>query len=219
MFDQFGPSGVGFDRRHGRTLLRGNRRDQSGFTAGAGAKVKPASAVGTGHWREGQCPRHQLAALVLNQCHTVPDRSQPTGITAAEVDRIGRIATDLTADGRSKLRSADRTGPGSEMNHRSRIVGGQRRVEFAGIGAEGVGESLRDPARMGMGEGGMPDGIGVGGRRQFSQPRLLVALGDGAQHTVDETCSDRIEFESGLLDCGRHRGVRGNVGAQQLIGA
>jgi hypothetical protein len=43
------------------------------------------------------------------------------------------------------------------MNRRSRIVGSQSRVELAGIDAESVGECLRDPAWMGVDEGGMTD--------------------------------------------------------------
>ena len=70
-----------------------------------------------------------------------------------------------------------------------------------------------------MGERGVADRIGGGVRRQFGQPGRLVAAGDLAQHGVDETRSHRVEFDPGLLHGGGHRGVIGDVGAQQLVGA
>ena len=105
------------------------------------------------------------------------------------------------------------------MNQRPLVVGGQQRVEFTGVGAECVGERLGDPARMGVHEGEVTDGVGVGGRGELVDPGLLVARGDGAQYAVDETRSRRVEFDPGLLDGGVHRGVRVDTRAQQLVGA
>ena len=105
------------------------------------------------------------------------------------------------------------------MHQRAVVVGGQQRIQLAGVGAERVGERLGDPARMGVHERDVPDGIGLGGRGELVDPGLLVAPSDGAQHAVDETGSRRIEFDAGLLDGGGHRGVRVDPGAQQLVGA
>ena len=104
------------------------------------------------------------------------------------------------------------------MNQRPVVVGGQQRIQLARLGAERVGERLGDPARMGVHERDVTDGVGVGGRGELVDPGLLVARGDGAQHAVDETRSRRIEFDSGLLDGGGHRGVRVDTRAEQLVG-
>ncbi len=105
------------------------------------------------------------------------------------------------------------------MHLRPFVVAGQRRVEFTGIRAQRVGEGLGDPAWMGVHERGVPDRIPrrVGG--QLVDPGFLVPPGNGPQHAIDETCSRRIEFDPGLLDGGRHRGVCADSGAQQLVGA
>ena len=104
------------------------------------------------------------------------------------------------------------------MNQRPLVVGGQQRVQLGCIGAESVGERLADPAWMGVHERDVSDGVGVGRRGELGDPGLLVARGDGAQYTIDETRSSRIEFDPGLLDGGGHRGVCVNTRAQQLVG-
>ena len=61
------------------------------------------------------------------------------------------------------------------MYPRPRVVGGQGSVEFAGVGAQGVGESLGDPAWMGVRQRGMADRILGSRRSQLRQPGGFVA--------------------------------------------
>ena len=99
------------------------------------------------------------------------------------------------------------------------VVAGQQRVQLPGVGAERVGERLRDPPRMGVHEREVPDRVGGGGGASSSTQDCFVARGDRAQHAVDETGSRRVEFDAGLFDGGGHRGVLVDPGPQQLIGA
>jgi hypothetical protein len=55
-----------------------------------------------------------------------------------------------------------------------------------GTASEGVGEGLRDPPRVGMREREVAQRIGVLVGRQLGDPGRLVALGDLAQHGIDE---------------------------------
>ena len=105
------------------------------------------------------------------------------------------------------------------MHQRPLVVAGQQRAQLAGVGTERVGERLRDPSGMRVREGEVADRVGVGGRRELGDPRLLVARRDLAQHAVDETGTRRIEFDARLLDGGVDGGVRFDPGAQQLVGA
>ena len=111
------------------------------------------------------------------------------------------------------------TRAGGQVHLRAFVVAGQHRVEFAGVRAQRVGEGLGDPAWVRVHESGVPDRIPRRVGSQLVHPGLLVPHGDGAQHAVDETGSRRVEFDAGLFDGGRHRGVRVDAGAQQLIGA
>ena len=218
LLDHVGSALVGFDGGHGRPPLRGDRGDQRGFAAGAGAQVQPAPAVLTRAWGERQRKCHQLAALVLDQCPGVTHRVQPTRVAAAEVHRIRRVLSGRAADLGCQVVGAEHPGPRCQMHSRSGVVGGQCDVQFPRVGAERVGEGLGDPARVGVHEGGAPDRVGVGGRGEFGHPGSLVPLGDGPQHRVDESSAGGVEFHSGLFHGGRHRGMFGDVGPQQLVG-
>ena len=105
------------------------------------------------------------------------------------------------------------------MHQRPFVVAGEQRVELAGVRTERIGERLRDPARVGMHERPVPHRVRVGGRSELVDPGLLVAPADGAQHSIDETGSRRIEFDGGLLDGGGDGGVGFDAGAQQLVAA
>ena len=104
-------------------------------------------------------------------------------------------------------------GPRRQVYGRPGVVGRQRRVELAGVGAEGVGERLGDPARVGVNEGGVADGVAAGRWGQLGQPGLLVAAGDAAQHAVDETRSGGVEFDAGLVHGGGDGGMLLDAGA------
>src|SRR5262249_16097184 len=60
---------------------------------------------------------------------------------------------------------------------------------------------------------------GFCGRRELVDPGLLVAPGDCAQHTVDETRSCRVEFDSGLLNGGGNGGKCVDARAKQMVSA
>ena len=219
LLDQFRAARVEFDGGDGRALLCGDRREQRGLAAGSGAQIQPAAGVGTDTRRQRQSPGHQLAALVLHQRLPVAQGREPAGVAAGEVDRIGRVATDLAVHRLRQVGGRQDAGAGRQMHRRPGVVGGQRGVQFPGVGAESVGERLGDPARVGVHQRGVADRILSRRRSQLGQPAGLVPAGDLAQHRVDESGSRRIEFDSGLLDGGRDRGVFGDVGAQQLIRA
>ena len=191
---------------------------QRGLAARPGAQVQPASGVAVDR-RQRQRAGHQLAALVLHQGRAVAHRRQLSGVAAGQVHRVRRIAADGAADRLGQLLRGQHTRASGQMHLRPFVVAGQRRVEFAGIRAQRVGEGLGDPARVGVHESGMPDRILRRVGSQLVHPGFLVPPGDGAQHAIDETGSRRIEFDPGLVDGGRHRGVCVDAGAQQLIGA
>ena len=138
---------------------------------------------------------------------TVPDRVELTGVTAGQVHRVRRVPADLAADRRGQLLGADLPGAGREVHDGAFVVAGEHRIELPRVGTQCIGEGLRHPARVRVGERGVADGIGGGRRRELGNPRCLVLARDGAQHAVDETRTHRIEFDAGLLDRGVHGGV------------
>src|SRR5215203_2953678 len=105
------------------------------------------------------------------------------------------------------------------MHRGASVVAGQQRIQLSRVRPEGVGEGLRNPARMGVYERGMSDWIAVRGWGEFGDPGLFVAPRNGSQHSVDETGSRGIEFDSRLFDGGGYRRVLFDPGAQQLVGA
>ncbi len=187
------------------------------FPPRTGAQVQPAPAVGALEGRQGQRPGDQLTALVLDQRHTVTDRGEPARVTTGQIHRVGRVTANRPVHLVGELLGGQHAGPSGQVHRRPGVVGRQCRIEFARGRPEGVGEGLRDPAGMGMDERTVPDGVGCGRRGQFGHPGRLVPPGNLAEHTVDETRSDRVEFEPSLFHCGRHRGMLGDVGAQQLV--
>ncbi len=149
--------------------LRADRRQQRGLAAGPRAQVQPATAVVVER-RQRQRPGHQLAALVLDQRRAVADGVQLTRVTAGQVDRVRRVATDRPVHGLGEITRRQHPGPGGQMHQRPLVVGGQQRIQLACVGAERVGERLADPARMGVHERDVTDGVGVGGRGEFVDP-------------------------------------------------
>ena len=210
---QLGAALGGLDGGHHEAVLGGDAGQQGGLATRSGAQIQPAPAVGTDQRGPGQGAGHQLAALVLHQRLTVADRRQPSGITGGEVHRIRRIAADGAVHLFGQRLGGQHAGPRRQVYGRPGVVGRQRRVELAGVGAEGVGESLGDPARVGMHEGGVADGVAAGRWGQLGQPGLLVAAGDAAQHAVDETRSGGVEFDAGLVHGGGDGGMLLDAGA------
>ena len=158
-----------------------------------------------------------MAALVLHQRAALAHRQQPARVTAGQVDRIGRVPADLAAHGVGQLLRGKRRRPGGQVHQRPLVVAGQHLPELTCAGAERIGERLRDPSRVGVHEGQVPDRVTRQRRREFGDPGRLVPAGDLAEHAVDETRTCRVEFDAGLLDGGGHRGMLLDPGSQQLV--
>ena len=202
--------GGGLDRGDPRALLGGDRREQRRLAAGPGAQVQPAAAVVADQRRQRQRAGHQLAALVLDQRlrRRAPARAG-RGHRRRQVHRIRRVAADRR---RRPLRPAaaavSTPGPGGQVHRRPGVVGGQRGVEFARRRRRArrrrPGRSSADGrARTPGGRSGRWPRTGPARppRTASSRPAIVRST------RVDETRSGRVEFDTGLLDGGGHRGV------------
>jgi hypothetical protein len=102
---------------------------------------------------------------------------------------------------------------------RARVVGGQRFGEFVEVTAEGVGEGLCDPPRMGVRHREVAHRVVVSGRRYRLYPALFVLLADPAQYRVDEASRSTATTGSDQVHGGGDRGVWRHPGPQQLVAA
>ena len=106
------------------------------------------------------------------------------------------------------------------MNQRPVVVRGQQRIQLACAARRA---HRRTPGRSSADGRARTPCARQDRSRQAGPARrsrtVRFTRGDGAQHTVDETRSRRIEFDCRLLDGGGHRGVRVDPRAQQLVGA
>ncbi len=165
--------GLRFDRGDG-CRPAGRRWQRSGPSCRRARRTGPASVrrrrrsagPGSAPGPPAGCPRPEPA----------PDRrgSEPAGRGRR---RRGTPRTASTGRPHRRpsrpVRSAVRTpGPGGQVHAGTGVVGGQCGVEFAGVGAECVGERLGDPARMGVHECRMTDRVGGCRRRQLGHPGL-----------------------------------------------
>ena len=191
---------------------------QRGLAARPGAQVQPSPGV-IGHRRQRERAGHQLAALVLDQGLAVAHRGQLRRITARQVHRIRRIPAYGAVHGTGQLLSGQHSRAGRQVHLGSLVIADKGRVELAGGDTQRVDEGLCDPARVRMDESGVSDRIGQPVGSELVDPGLFVAGADSAQHAVDEACTRRIEFDSGLLDGGGDGSMRVDPSAQQLIRA
>ena len=192
---------------------------QRRLAARARAQVQPAAAVVAHQRRQGQrrgrpagCPRPA----------PVPGRRAPPpagrGRRRAGTPRRANSGRRCRPPPRpAARRSAHRAGrPGAPAAARRRRP---VRVEFAGVGAQRVGEGLGDPARVGVHERGMSDRVSAAGgassatQDASSRPEMVrstpLTKPARAESNSSPACSTVVDTAA----------CCGDVGAQQLIGA
>ena len=210
--------------RRGSTAV--TRAPDSAASAASSAVLPPGPAHRSSHRPPSSATGARVSARATNWLPSswtsaCPSRTAGScaGSPAGRYTAYGEYRPTLPSTAAAKSSAVSTPGRAARCTCGRVVVGGQRRVEFPGGTAQRVDEGLRDPAGVGVHEGGMPDRVDGPVGRQLVDPGLLVAGADRAQHPVDETCSCRIEFDSRLLDRGRDGGVRVDAGAQQLVGA
>ena len=210
----------GFDGVQRAALQADEPAQQRRLAAGPGAEVEPAVPV-VADRHAGQRQRHELAALVLHHREPLADGVELPDVAGArfEVHAVGRVRRGLATGDQGQLLGGDLAGPGQQVHRRAGVVRGERGVGSSSAAcAQGVGEGLRDPARVRVGERRDGRSGPPSGRGELLHPGRLVVLGDPAQHGVDEAGrAGRVHPDQ--LDGRVDRGVRRHPGAQQLVGA
>ena len=117
----------------------GQRGQQRGLATRAGAQVQPSAGI-VGDRRQSECASDQLAAFVLDQRLAVAHRRYLRGVAGGQVHRVRRVSAHAAVDGRGQILGGQDAGPGRQVHLGALIVGSQRRIEFAGGGAQRVDE-------------------------------------------------------------------------------
>ena len=190
-------------RRSRPPPLRGDRGDQRGFAAGAGAQVQPASPPSP--------PAHGRASAQVPPAGCprpgpVPGRHAPRPadpVAAAEVHRIRRVLSGRAADlgCRSALSTPGRAARCTAGRRRRRPV----RRPVPRVGAERVGEGLAIQRGWECTKAARPTGSasadGASSATQEASSRLAMARSTALTNPA------RAESNStGLFHGGRHRG-------------
>ncbi len=214
--DQVGAVFCGLYRGDPGTGSGGDRGQQRGFAARAGAKVQPSpvsSASGARvsaratNWLPSSCTSAWPSRTAGNWPgspdgrYTAYGEYRPTSPLTAPAN-----SSAVSAPGRAAKCTCGRSSSAANAASNSPAEAPNASTNDCAI--------QRGWART---KAACPTGSTDWSRCQFVDPGLLVAGTDLAQYPVDETRTRRIEFDSSLLDGSRDGGMCVDAGAEQLV--
>ena len=204
--------------------LDGERAEDAGLAARAGAQVEPLCGQVGWHVGGGEREGDQLRPLVLHRGAPVAHLRDQPGVTGAEHDPDRRGAARLDVVVAAQVVDGEQPGPRDHVHPRRLVVGGQQGCQ---LGVDGVGRGPAVAEQRRPQRGDDPLGVAVPHRQRRGSPTLghhrvapLLerALAEPAHDGVDEAAGPGAGHHLGQthrLVGGR---VRGDPHAEQLVG-
>ena len=226
---QPGPVRAYLGRDQPGALLRGQAAEQAGLAARAAQVQPPVVAAGhpaavTSPLRTPPlCTRVSAMAASWLASSWTPARPCADGRDPGRV-ALGQVGAELRPPGRGRAGRGQLGGPGqagdrAQGNRGALAVGGQRGLGLGQRAAERLTQRGDDPPGVAVPDGQVALEVVGASRGRDLEPGLQVAARDAAQDGVDESGRPRADHVPDQVDGGGHGGVRGDPGAQQLMGA
>ena len=204
--DLHGVDGGGFDA--------GNGPQERGLAAGAGTQVEPAPTVGPVEGGFGEGAGNELGSFVLDCGQPVADGVDAAGVTAGQVDSVGRVGSFVAAGHEGEFFGGDFPGAGHEVHDGAFGIGGEGGVQFVTT-PQGLFETFSDPFGVGVPEG---DGGKFVGGLELLPPGFGRGAGYFPQDAVGETFGLFVSGGGDDFHGGVHSRVRFHPGVKQLVG-